>query len=117
MKSKQAIRPWKNRYETLKTRIRRLGLLLVGTITQRMDRRPDPKNPSKVQHYGPYYQWTFKEKGKTKTVNLTAQQAPLFGQAIRNHRALEKTILEMRKLSLNILQTTTKGVPTRKRGK
>ena len=117
MESKKVIRQWENRYETLKTRIRRLELLLVGTITPRMDRRPDPKRPTAVKHYGPYYQWTFKEKGKTKTVNLTPQQARLFGQAIRNHRTLEKTILEMRTLSLKILLATTKGVTPRTRRK
>ena len=117
MRSEKSIRQCQRRYETLQTRIGQTGLLLVGTITRRMDRRADPKSPGTVKEYGPYYQWTFKEKGKTKTVNLTAQQARQYGKAIRNHRALEKTILEMRKLSLKILQATTKGVPTRSRSK
>ena len=113
MRSETTLRPWKSRYETLKTRIGRLGLVLVGTITQRIDRRPDPNASGGLKEYGPYYQWTFKEKGKTKTVNLTAPQAREYGKAIRNHRSLEHMILEMRGLSLKILQATTEGVPSR----
>jgi hypothetical protein len=117
MRSEKFFTPWKKRYRTLLTRLRPPGLLLVGTITRRMDRRPDPHAPGHLKTYGPYYQWTFKDRGKTKTVNLTARQARLFGQAIRNHRAVEKTLLEMRRLSLKILQATTEGVPTRTRRK
>lgn len=117
MKSEKTIRQWQRRYETLQTRIGQTGLVLVGTITRRMDRRPDPESPGAIKEYGPYYQWTFKEKGKTKTVNLTAKQARHYGKAIRNHRALGKMILEMRNLSLKILQATMKGVPTRSHNK
>ncbi|MBM3335073.1 HEPN domain-containing protein [Candidatus Sumerlaeota bacterium] len=41
----------------------------------------------------------------------------LFGQAIRNHRTVEKTLLEIRTLSLKILQATTQGVHGRTRRK
>jgi hypothetical protein len=88
MRPKPLIQQWKERYEMLQTRLRTPGLLLVGTITQRFDRRPDPHAPGRVKTYGPYYQWTFKDRGKTKTVNLTAPQARHFARAIRNHRAL-----------------------------
>jgi hypothetical protein len=64
--------------------------------------------------FGPYYQWTFKEAGKTVTVNLTAEQAESFGQAIARHRMLEETIAEMRALSRKILEATTPGVKRRK---
>lgn len=113
MRSEKTTPPWRRRYATLQTRLGRTGLLLVGTITRRIDRRADPRSPGAVKAYGPYYQWTFKEKGKTKTVNLSAQQARQYAQAIRNHRALEKTIRDMRSLSLQILQATTKGVHPR----
>jgi len=117
MRSEYQLPPSKNRLRILQTRLRNPGLLLVGTITRRFDRRPDPAAPGRLKTYGPYYQWTFKERGKTQTVNLTARQARLFAQAIRNHRAVEKTLLELRNLSLKILQATTEGVPRRIRRK
>lgn len=115
MRSKNNLQSSKDRLRILQTRLRNPGLLLVGTITQRFDRRPDPQAPAHCKTYGPYYQWTFKKRGKTQTVNLTAPQARLFGQAIRNHRTVEKTLLEIRTLSLKILQATTQGVPGRRR--
>ena len=117
MRPPQTVLRWKQRYQTLQDRLQNVGLLLVGTITRRFDRRPDPHAPGQFKTHGPYYQWTFKDRGKTQTVNLTAAQARLFGQAIRNHRALEKTLLEMRTLSRKILHETTEGVPKRTRRK
>lgn len=64
--------------------------------------------------HGPYYQWTWKYKGRTKTVNLTASQAKTYRNAIRNHRMVEKTLREMRELSLRICEATTEGVTKRK---
>jgi len=73
--------------------------------------RDDPQAPGKQKTYGPYYyQWTFKRKGKTVTVNLTASQAKTYQQAINNHRKMEKTLEEMRTLSLQILEAKTQGV-------
>ena len=87
-----------------------MGPILQGTITARTIVRRDPDAREDERIYGPYYQWTFKEKGKTRTVNLTAQQAKLFGQAIANQRGMDEIIKEMRQLSQEILETQTKGV-------
>jgi hypothetical protein len=84
------------------------GPILQGTITERTIDKED-------RTYGPYYQWTFKREGKTVTVNLSASQAELFQKAIDNNRELEKTIKEMRELSLEICEAKTEGVKKRKR--
>jgi len=56
----------------------RMGLVLQGTITPRSIPRPDPDAPDRIKIDGPYYQWTFKQAGKTVTVNLTAAQARVY---------------------------------------
>jgi len=117
MRDDEKIRRWELRFEAVKSKVADLGLLLTGTITPRMDRRPDPRHPRCMIERGPYYQWTFKEKGKTRTVNLSAQQAKVFGRAIRNQRKLEEIMLEMRDLSLKILQAQTVGVRKRRSAK
>ena len=76
--------------------------------------RADPQAPGREKTYGPYYQWTFKRTGKTVTVNLTASQAKTYQRAIDNHRKMEKTLEEMRTLSLEILEAKTQGVRKRK---
>jgi len=102
------------RYARLTGRLAKLGFVLQGTITVRTFVRDDPAAPGKQKTYGPYYQWTFKRKGKTVTVNLTASQAKTYQRAIDNHRKMEKTLEQMRTLSLEILEARTHGVKKRK---
>ena len=114
MKKKKTLESMQRRYAQLTTRLSKLGFVLQGTITERTIVRPDPKAPEKQKNYGPYYQWTFKRAGKTVTVNLTASQAKTYQRAIDNHRKMEKTIEQMRTLSLKILEAKTQGVKRRK---
>ena len=111
MIEEKSLKKLRDRYQRLKASVAALGLVQIGTVTRRMDRRPDASG--RLRERGPYYQWTFKAAAKTRTVNLTREQARLWSQAIRNHRKLEKTIAEMRRVSLRILEETTTGVPPR----
>lgn len=115
MKKNQPVDELNRRYRRLARTLAAPGRLLQGTITAREMLRPDPQAPDRKKTYGPYYQWTFKQKGKTTTVNLTSTQAKLYQKAINNHRRLEKTIQEMRTLSRQIYEQTTTGVKKRKR--
>jgi hypothetical protein len=101
------------RHQTLRQRLAELGPTLQGTILRRVIPREDPNRPGRVKNYGPYYQWTRKVEGRTVIQNLTAPQAIVYRQAIRENRALEKTLCEMRAISLKILQLTTQGVQKR----
>jgi hypothetical protein len=114
MKKNAEIERMKKRYARLTARLAKLGPILQGTITERTIRREDPERPGKKKNYGPYYQWTFKRNGKTVTVNLTRSQATTYKKAIENHRKMEETLQEMREISLEILEKTTKGVEKRK---
>ena len=104
----------RRRYARLAARVGRVGLVLQGTITERTIIRPDGVEPHRHKAYGPYYQWTWKQEGKTVTVNLSASQARVFQRAIDNHRKLTDLLGEMRTLSRQILEATTVGVSKRK---
>ena len=114
MEQGKAIEALRRRYARLAGQLGKLDLVLQGTIRPRTIVRPDPASPRREKTYGPYYQWTWKDQGKTITVNLTAPQANAFGKAIASHQKLENTIGEMRAVSLRILQATTRGVEKRK---
>ena len=114
MKKKKSLKTLQQRYALLTTQLGKLGLVLQGTITKRTIMRDDPKNPGNQKAYGPYYQWTRKQRGKTITVNLTASQAKTYQKANDNNRKMEKVIKEMRALSLQICENTTEGVKKRK---
>jgi hypothetical protein len=100
------------RYERLKEDLRGLGLIAHGTILER--RIPRPRATAKDKPYGPYYQWTRKQHGRTRAVNLSASQAKAYAKAIQQHRKMEKLIEKMRDVSLKILDITTEGVKKRK---
>jgi hypothetical protein len=104
----------KNRYARLAAQLAKPGLLLQGTISERFMTRPDPQDPEHPKTIGPYYQWTFKRKAKTVTVNLSAAQAGPFQKAMDNNRRLETLLTEMRELSREILDASTEGVQRRK---
>lgn len=105
----------KQRYQRLARRLAKLGPILQGTITPRIIERDAAARPGKKKTYGPYYQWTWKRKGKTVTVNLSASQAKVYQRAIDRHRQMEAILEEMREVSLALLEETTTGVKRRKR--
>ncbi|EQD77684.1 hypothetical protein B1B_00934 [mine drainage metagenome] len=45
--------------------------------------------------HGPYYQWTWKERGKTVTVRLTPEVARVYGAWIKNGRRLDQIARKM----------------------
>ena len=91
-----------NRYERLKNSLGELGPIAQGSIWPRTIRRKDARG--RWRKFGPYYQWTKKQKAKTEIVNLSASETKIYGQAIREHRKLEKILAEMRTTSLKILE-------------
>jgi len=105
------------KYRRLAARLANLKVMVQGTVTERTIERDVATEPGKKKVYGPYYQWTFKNKGKTVTVNLSPKQAKTYQRAIDEHRKMEGIIEEMRQLSLEILERKTVGVAKRKRRK
>jgi hypothetical protein len=102
-------------YRRLQGELAQLGPIAVGTIIPRLIVQPDPEDKRTKKTYGPYYQWTYKQEGKTVTVNLTKAQAGAFQKAIHNHRRVHRILKKMLQLSRTILQRTTVGVPRRMR--
>lgn len=100
----------KRRVERLAGELGKTRWLLVGTIRpRRIASRRDEK-----EMLGPYYQWTFKDAGKTVTVNLSAAQAKAFQEAIDANRKAEAILSEMRALTRQYLEAAIPGVKRRK---
>jgi len=99
----QALRRYAQEYDDLKQQLQTVGYILQGSVTERWNQcgkswchcHKDPKS-----RHGPYYQWSWKEGGKTKSVYLDADQAELCRQWIDNHRQLERLLKRMRAVSL-----------------
>ena len=110
-KSERPAERLRRRLERLAAQLGKTGRLLVGTIRPRWI---SARRGGLKKRLGPYYQWTFKERGKTITVNLSASQVNAFQRAIDEQRHVEKLLAEMRALSRQFLEATTPGVKRRK---
>ncbi|OYV48007.1 MAG: hypothetical protein B7X06_02175 [Verrucomicrobia bacterium 21-51-4] len=117
MKDKRTEEALQRQYRKLASKLAATGPIIQGTITERViEKQPEQKGEA-GKSYGPYYQWTFKNAGKTTTVNLTAKQAKLFQKAIENNQELENHLKEMRRLSRQIFESVAVGVKRRERKK
>lgn len=89
--------------EKLKSELRALGYVRPGSLVRRFMPCGNPacrcmaKPP---QLHGPYHQWSYKVKGKTRTVRLSAEQARLCLEWTQNHRKLRQIVRKMERLSL-----------------
>lgn len=83
-----------------------LEYFLKGTVLKRMMKCGQPncacqRDPS--QRHGPYFEWTYKVKGKTVNVKLSSQAAPLYQAATKQHRKLKAALARMERLSRTAL--------------
>ena len=60
------------------------------------------------------WRWTFKVKGKTACVALSAEQATEMLQAIENHKRVEEIVKEMREITQTLILETVPGIRRRK---
>jgi len=101
------------RYNRLRRCLAKIGFVCKGSMIRRYMPCGQPRcrcaRGSDYWH-GPYYQWTWKVKGKTVTVRLTREEATLMGSYVRNDRQLRRVVAQMRVISLRVVQAQIKAV-------
>ena len=107
------------RFDELKAALAHIAYFSKGTVLARMVKCGRPKclcgsNPKK--RHGPYFEWTYKENGKTVNVRLTPQAAPIFHNAAKQYRALKSNLARLEKLSRQAITRLAKEVDSRPRG-
>lgn len=103
-------RHWQ-RFQELKRELQRLEYFCKGTVLRRMMKCGKPqcachRDPAK--RHGPYFEWTYKAKGKTVNVKLTPETAPLYTAAARQYRKLKTLLNRLERLSLTALRAQAK---------
>jgi transposase len=53
-----------------------------------------------LQLHGPYYEWSIKVAGKTRTRRLSKEQAKLCQEWLRDHKTLKRIVRQMEQISL-----------------
>jgi hypothetical protein len=86
--------------------LQQLDYFLKGTVLKRMMKCGRPqcacyRDPAK--RHGPYFEWTYKIKGKTVNVKLSPQAAPLYQAAAKQHRKLKIVLAKLERLSKTAL--------------
>ncbi|PYY11801.1 MAG: hypothetical protein DMG69_02965 [Acidobacteria bacterium] len=95
------------RFRELKQQLLPLEYFCKGTVLRRRVKcgkarcacRLDP-----ARRHGPYFEWTYKTKGKTVNVKLTPQAAPLYWAASQQYRKLKALLNRLERLSQSALQ-------------
>jgi hypothetical protein len=106
------------RFEELKAALTQTGYFSKGTVLARMVKCGRSKchcgvNPKK--RHGPYFEWTYKENGKTVNVRLTAEAAPIFQGAAQQYRALKSTLARLETLSRQAITRLAQEVDSKPR--
>lgn len=97
----------RERIDRCRAEIAELDLVLRGTVAPYYTTcgkkgcrcLADPPTP-----HGPYYQWTSKVGGKTKTIRLRKDDVDLFKQLVARGRRLDQIVAEWLQLSIEAAQ-------------
>ena len=106
------------RFEELKAVLAQIKYFSKGTVLSRMVKCGRPKCPCGVdpkKRHGPYFEWTYKEHGKTVNVRLTAEAAPIFQNAAKQYRTLKSTLARLEKHSRQAITRLASQVDSKPR--
>src|SRR5207244_10193501 len=95
---RERLRHYRREYARLKTRLREIGFICEGTLVERWMQCGKPNcacATDRASQHGPYYQLSWKEKGKTVSRRLPAEHATLYRQWIANRQRLQSIIQQM----------------------
>jgi len=104
-RKRQTLQGYERQYEHLKEQLRAVGYVLQGSVLERWMECGKPScrcHDDPASRHGPYWQWSWKKRGKTLSVYLTPEKASLCRKWIENHRRMDRIFKQMRELSLRI---------------
>jgi hypothetical protein len=99
------------RFRELKREFQQLEYFCKGTLLRRMMKcgkaqcacRHDPS-----KRHGPYFEWTYKAKGKTVNMKLTPEATPIYRAASQQYRKLKSLLNRLERLSQTALRQQAK---------
>ena len=88
----------------LKQELDKVTYFCKGTVLKRMMKCGQKRcacHQDPAKRHGPYFEWTYKEKGKTVNRRLRPEEAPIYQAATQQHRKLLSVLNRMERLSRN----------------
>ena len=99
------------RFQALKREFQEVDYFCKGTLLQRRMKCGKPQcacRQDPAKRHGPYFEWTYKAKGKTVNVKLTREVMPLFRAASHQYRKLRSLLNRLENLSQTVLRHQAK---------
>jgi hypothetical protein len=118
--SKSGVRPverkaplerYKQRFLELRRGLEQIEYFCKGTVLKRMMKCGKARcacASDRTKRHGPYFELTYKAKGKTINVKLSPEAAPLYKAAAQQYRRLKTLLNRLDKLSKTILRHQAK---------
>ena len=111
---------YEQRFQELKREFQLLECFCKGTVLRRMVKcgkaycacHDDP-----AKRHGPYFEWTYKAKGKTVNVKLTPETMPVYRAASKEYQKLKLLLNRMERLSQTVLRHQAKMAQSTSRGR
>jgi len=88
----------------LKQDLGKVTYFCKGTVLKRMMKCGQKRcacHQDPAKRHGPYFEWTYKEKGKTVNRRLRPEEAPIYQAATQQHHKLLSVLKRMERLSRN----------------
>ena len=103
--------PYVQRFRQLKRELENLEYFCKGTVLERRMKCGQPgcachQDPSK--RHGPYWEWTYKAKGKTMNVRLSTAAGPIYKEGSRQYRKWKSLLSRLERLSRTALASLAK---------
>ena len=99
---REQLRQCRAQYALLKARLRQVGFICEGSLVERWMQCGKPNcacASNRARLHGPYFQLSWKEKGKTVSRRLPAEHAALYRQWIANRQRLQSIVEQMHGVS------------------
>ena len=99
---REQLRRCRTEYAQLKARLREVGFICEGSLVERWMQCGKPNcacASDRASQHGPYFQLSWKEKGKTVSRRLPPEHAALYHQWVANRQRLESLIQKMQQVS------------------
>lgn len=96
------LRECRQHYARIKARIRDVGFICEGSLVERWMACGKPNCRCSIDpayRHGPYYQLSWKERGKTVSRRLPPEQARLYQEWVTNRRQLDALLDQMKAVS------------------
>ena len=99
----------------LKQELTELSYFCKGTVMERMMKCGQQRcacHQDSAKRHGPYFEWTYKEKGKTVNRRLRPDEAPIYKAAIQQYRKLQSVLKRMEHVSRDaVVQLALRSAP------